>query len=384
MSAVLSAAPAASSAPAAPLRHLLQAWRSLQPREFGWFLLFGGVIGGLNALSLADGSVGARDPGLIATETLMPVACAMLLMLFWLPADRSDPLSPRRARRLLGAVLAASLTTALVAPWLVDLLDLPTVMEYAYRDKGKPLPGWTATFVAEFLSMLMPSGLTFAVIEMARRHRRSQQAVAQALHEHAVLARSALESRLAAMQAQVEPQFLFDVLVDIERLYGSDGRQTAAAQMQRLITYLRVALPRLRESGSTLGAEVDLLASYLDLVQSLRAGRPAFHARVPEALRGATFHPMLLLPLVQRAVRSGDAPPAEITLSAERHADELRLVLSLAASDLCHSDAELQRLQERLQVLYDGRASLRCEELAASPGTGGAAPCTRFLLSLPA
>ena len=39
--------------------------------------------------------------------------------------------------------------------------------------------------------------------------------------EQATLTRDVLESRLAAMQAQVEPQFLFDTLVDIEKLYQS-------------------------------------------------------------------------------------------------------------------------------------------------------------------
>lgn len=390
MSAVLRPVHVEASPAAAPLQRLWRAWRSLQRREFGWFLLFGGVIGGMNALSLADGTVGGRDPALLATETGLPVVCGMLLMLCWLPADRSDPHGPHRVHRLVLAAVAASLTVAVLMPWLVALFDLPTVMEVAYRAKGKPAPSGAASFVAEFLSMLMPSSLALAVIEMAGRHRRSQLAVASALHEHAALARSALESRLAAMQAQVEPQFLFDVLVDIERLYGAApdalGRQTAVAQMDRLITYLRVALPRLRESGSSVGAEVDLLASYLDLVQALRGGRPAFHARVPEVLRSATFHPMLLLPLVQRAVRSDGPPPERIELVADRHQGLLRLALTLAAPGLCQSDAELLRLQERLQVLYDGRASLRCEELpAADPTAGlGALRVTRFSLSVPA
>lgn len=389
MSAVLRPIPVEPGPVAAAGQGLWRAWRSLQRRELGWFLLFGGVIGGMNALSLADGAIGGRDPALLATETGLPMLCAMLLMLFWLPADRSDPHSPLRVRRLVLAATGASLCVALVVPMLIDVFGLPTVMEVAYRTKGKPEPGWLASFVAEFLAMLMPSSLALAVIEMASRHRRSQQAVASALHEHAALARSALESRLAAMQAQVEPQFLFDVLVDIERLYGAApdalGRETAVAQMERLITYLRVALPRLRESGSSVGAEVDLLASYLDLVQALRGGRPVFHARVPEALRGATFHPMLLLPLVQRAVRSDGPPPTQIELVADRHQGLLRLALTLAAPGLCQSDAELLRLQERLQVLYDGRATMRCEELPAGPAavTGGLR-VTRFTLSVPA
>ena len=360
-------------------QHVWRSWRSLHRRELGWFLWFGGVVAGLNLLTLADGSVGQRDPGLMFTEALLPLLSGLMLMLVWLPADRSPADHPRRRLRLAAAVLVASVLTATLLPLLVDVLGLPTGIELAYAAKQAELPGWWAMGFANVLSMLAPSALAIAVIEMARRHRQSRQRLAQAQQEQAGLARAALESRLAVMQAQVEPQFLFDVLVDIERLYGepasATGERRAALQMARLITYLRVALPRLRESGSTLGAEVDLLGSYLDLVQALRDGRPGFRAELPEVLRDATFHPMLLLPLVQRAVRSNGPPPRQITLHAERGEAGLSLVLDLDAPDLCRPDPELQRLQERLEVLYGGRATLRCEGLADGQ--------TRFTLLCP-
>ncbi len=376
---------AAPAAPPSPwpqgLRHVWHSWRSLQRRELGWFLLFGGVIGGLNALALADGSMSRGHPGLVLTETLLPLPCALILLLCWLPADRSDPRHPHRVARLAGAAVAAGLGVAVMLPVLTHGLGLPTVLGIGLP--GKPPPPMLAGFVAEFLSMLATGGLTLAVIEMAARRRRSAQALAEALHEHARLTRTTLESRLAAMQAQVEPQFLFDVLVDIERLYGADPAsgqpQSAHAQMERLITYLRVALPRLRDSGSTLGAEADLLGSYLDLVQGLRGGHPRFHAELPAGLRGATLHPMLLLPLVQRALRLPGPPPRQIRLCADGTGDGLSLRLEITASALCRSDGELLHLQERLQVLYDGRAGLRCEELRDADG----GRCTRFTLNLP-
>ena len=373
------ARPSAASRLGDACGHVWQSWRSLHRRELGWFLWFGGVVAGLNLLTLADGTVGQRDPRLMFTEALLPLLSGLLLMLVWLPADRSQADHPRRRRRLAAAVLVASVLTAVLLPLVVDGLGLPTGIELAYAAKQAELPGWWAMGFANVLSMLAPSALAVAVIEMATRHRQSRQRLAQAQQEQAGLARAALESRLAAMQAQGEPQFLFDVLVDIERLYGepanASGERRAALQMARLITYLRVALPRLRESGSTLGAEVDLLGSYLDLVQALRDGRPGFRAELPAALRDATFHPMLLLPLVQRAVRSNGPPPRQIALHAAQDAAGLSLVLDLDAPELCRPDPELQRLQERLGVLYGGRATLRCEALANGQ--------TRFTLCCP-
>lgn len=388
MSAVLPAARSGAAAPVALAgRHLLAAWRSLRWREAGWFALLGGVLGGMNLIALSDPSLGQVNLRVMVSESIGPMVCSLLLMMVWLPADRSASDSPLRARRLGAAVVVATVLGALLVPALLRLLELPTAMEAAYEHKGRLPPGPLAIFLADSLSMLIPASLAVAVLEMAGRQRRSEQAVSNALDEHARLARATLESRLAAMQAQVEPRFLFDVLVDIERLYGDDparrqaGDRTAAgAQMDRLITYLRVALPKLREAGSTLGAEVGLLASYLDLVQGMHDGRPAFVAQVPPALANVTFHPMLLLPLVQRALRAeGAALPRRIELAADAGADRLTLALTIAAPALCQDDDELQRLRERLQVLYAGRARLACEDL---PGDDGLR-ITRFTLTLP-
>ena len=60
------------------------------------------------------------------------------------------------------------------------------------------------------------------------------------------------EAQLTALQAQIEPHFLFNTLANVKRLYETapdQGREMLAS----LINYLRAALPAMRESGSTLG-----------------------------------------------------------------------------------------------------------------------------------
>lgn len=375
-------------------REVWLAWRSLRRRELGCFVLFGCVLGGLNLLTLAAPDVGAGAADAMLTETLVPIARALILLAMWLPADRSRADAPYRIQALAAATVLASVVSSLLVPLLLHAIDLPTATELAYRHKGAAAPGWLATAVADAAMMLIPAGLAVAVLEMAGRRRRAEQAMAKALGEHAMLTRAALESRLAAMQAQVEPRFLFDVLVDIERLYAAEtaagpgaGRGRAVAQMERLITYLRVALPKLRGSGSTLGVEIELVASYLDLVQAMHDGRPQFEARLPPELQHANFHPMLLLPLVQRAVRSATPVPRRIELSAQPVGKRIRVVLTITAPGGCRDDDELQRLQQRLRVLYDEQASLHCEETTAPAGGGGAGEpplhVARFTLELP-
>ena len=61
---------------------------------------------------------------------------------------------------------------------------------------------------------------------------------------HAEMEKRLLESRLAAMQAQLEPGFLRQALERVERMYETDAR-TADRMLQDLITYLRAAIPKM-------------------------------------------------------------------------------------------------------------------------------------------
>ncbi|MFM7530984.1 MAG: histidine kinase, partial [Rubrivivax sp.] len=62
------------------------------------------------------------------------------------------------------------------------------------------------------------------------------------------LKRQVVEARMAAVQAQVEPHFLFNTLASIEHLIETDPKR--AAQMQRnLIALLRASMPTMREAN---------------------------------------------------------------------------------------------------------------------------------------
>ena len=96
----------------------------------------------------------------------------------------------------------------------------------------------------------------------------------------ATLTRDVLESRLAAMQAQVEPQFLFNTLAQVERLYEIDPAR-AARMLDDLIAYLRAAMPLMRDTSSTVKQEIDLARAYLDIVRIRLGDRLAFAIEVP-------------------------------------------------------------------------------------------------------
>jgi sensor histidine kinase YesM len=119
--------------------------------------------------------------------------------------------------------------------------------------------------------------------------------------------------RLAVLQAQIEPHFLFNTLASIRSLVRPDPER-AEATINALSSYLRTMLPKLRRDvgvhSATLGEQIDICASYLELMQIRIGDRLRVSIDVSHALRAIEFPPLLLIPLVENAVKHGVEPKA--------------------------------------------------------------------------
>ncbi|MGH6609267.1 MAG: histidine kinase [Burkholderiaceae bacterium] len=309
--------------------------------------------------------------GFSAVSSLVLFAIALVA---WMAAVEAGADRHQQLMHLVVAIVGtAALTAAITMPvmYAVGVDDAWMALMDRKRD---PPPYWLK-YISTTVQLSVFAFLFVAAAEMLRRRSVTQLAVRSAQREQAAIAREVLESRLTAMQAQVEPQFLFDSLVDIEALYRQDAGR-AAGDLDRLITYLRVALPRLREPGSTIDAEIELVQAYLAVVTSLHNGRPELIVNLPDDCRQARFYPMLLLPLLQRAVRHPTGKlPESIKIGISRVQQEIVIVLRFAVPDHCDEDPELVRVRERLSGLYGAAASLDCQEV------GG---ITQIIMRIPA
>lgn len=384
MSSVLAPVPAA--APSMParvrdgLRHLWQAWLSVRWYEFGGFVTLGLLYGAVDLTSLIELKHFDRPESLFWRLLLSPVLATLALLPAWLAADRSNPRHPARTQRLMLAALLGTLCAVPLMWGVANLAHWPTYQELCNMPKCKTEPSLVQQFVADFLATLLPGGLALAVIEMLRRRWLAEAQLQVLLSEQASLGRQAMAARLAAMQAQVEPRFLFDVLVDVQQQYAKGQSDSAAEQLERLIHHLRVALPRLREHNvTTLDAEGALLGSYLALRQGLQHQPVELVDELPPMLRSAALPSMLLLPLLQRALRlAPEGLPPRVVLRAQRgtlaNPAALQVILQITATGLCGDDAELSAQRERLRVLAGDAASLKCHDIDDT---------TRFTLTLP-
>ena len=185
-----------------------------------------------------------------------------------------------------------------------------------------------------------------------------------------MLSRQAIEAELKLMQAQIEPHFLFNTLASVQFLTETDPPK-AGMMLGHLLSYLRAALPQLRSNSTTLGQESELAQAYLSIMQMRMGSRLSFSIDVPEPLRSHAFPPMLLMSLVENAVKHGLEPlAAGGTIRIEAHHQGDRLAVSVADNGRGLAGAigkgvGLTNLRERLRALYTDRGRFTLEERPA-------------------
>ncbi|MDF2463171.1 MAG: autolysin [Ramlibacter sp.] len=197
--------------------------------------------------------------------------------------------------------------------------------------------------------------------------------------EREAMERQLVQARLQVLQAQVEPHFLFNTLSAVDYLIETEPPR--ASRMQKaLITYLRGALPQMRQESSTLGRELRLIKSYLELIKMRIEDRLEVEIAVPEGLESAEFPPMMLQSLVENAIKHGIEPKPEggkVRVSAGIHNAQLWVEVSdtgvgVPDGDLLDGPTSgtgigLHNIRERLAVLYPGKSRIM---LKSDPATG--------------
>ncbi len=188
--------------------------------------------------------------------------------------------------------------------------------------------------------------------------------------ERETMERQLVQARLQVLQAQVEPHFLFNTLAAVDYLIETEPPR--ASRMQKaLITYLRGALPQMRQESSTLGREIKLVGSYLELIKMRIEERLVVEFAIPDSLRSAEFPPMVLQSLVENAIKHGIEPKPEggkVRLSAGVQGTQLWVEVGDTGVGLPDGDfmegptsgtgLGLQNIRERLAMLYPGKSRL--------------------------
>jgi hypothetical protein len=144
---------------------------------------------------------------------------------------------------------------------------------------------------------------------MSRQQRIARTAALQLAAHHHQLAQLELKELTAraqvhALQAQINPHFLFNTLNVLASLIHSDP-QKAEMVTEELADVFRYALESTRQEWVTLDDELHFLEAYLGIKKARFDERLRFSFDVDPSLRSMKIPPMILQPLVENAVKHG-------------------------------------------------------------------------------
>jgi signal transduction histidine kinase len=240
-----------------------------------------------------------HEPGLLGMFGLIivplaAVAAVARLNLLILP-ERQDW---RRAWLLLAATIGVASVVAqlLYREWM------------RAHDLGGLSDAQAIAAAAGTATLLLALPLRYAQVRGAEQHL-------------AALTQAALSAELKALQAQIEPHFLYNTLANARYLARVDPEK-AVQMLDHLIAYLHSALPDMRSASSTLGRECELADHYLALM-SIRFGtRLSYRIDCPPPLRAASMPPLMLMSLVENAIQHGVEPqPGEVCVRLQADVD---------------------------------------------------------------
>ncbi|HEY9106133.1 MAG TPA: histidine kinase [Roseateles sp.] len=219
--------------------------------------------------------------------------------------------------------------------------------------------------------------LASAVIKAMYKGRIQAEVKAAQAAENAeaeALKRQVVEARMAAMQAQVEPHFLFNTLASIDHLIEVDPPRASLMQ-KNLIALLRASMPTMREANANggvrdLGRELAVIRPYLEILKMRMEERLQTEIDVPEGLLSAEFPPMMIQGLVENAIKHGLEPKAEGgSLKVKAEILHGKLAVTVADTGLGFGRAAtsgtgvgLANIRERLQLLHGAKASVTVTE----------------------
>jgi len=179
-------------------------------------------------------------------------------------------------------------------------------------------------------------------------------------------AKLATEAQLSALRSQINPHFLFNALTTIGYLIKADPTK-AYDTLLRLTQLLRSVLSSTGEF-CTLGEEIRLIESYLDIERARFEEKLSVTIDIPSELENFRVPALILQPLVENAIKHGiseNRRGGEVRISAANSKQNGSSVVKLSVTDSGAGGSGvrsigmgvgIRNVEERLASYYGGRA----------------------------
>ena len=217
--------------------------------------------------------------------------------------------------------------------------------------------------IREIYGNLVPTALIFGALVLHARAVRVQALAHQMRETTARLDAELQEARARALEAQIEPHFLFNTLANVRQLQRTNPG-TGLEMLDDLIEYLERSLPGLQRERTTLDEERALVAAFLRLHRPRFGARLRYDIEFPDRLLGCELPSMMLLTLVENSLKHGLGPLPEggaIHVSAESSGQALLIDVADTGAGMgagTGGGTGLANLRSRLALRYGEAAKL--------------------------
>ncbi|HTX18776.1 MAG TPA: histidine kinase [Bacteroidota bacterium] len=208
---------------------------------------------------------------------------------------------------------------------------------------------------------------TLAVVYFTLRARVERMAAAlkeKELNEER-LNRTRMEAELKALQARINPHFLFNTLNSIASLI-SENPKSAEATVEKLSDIFRYTLKSADRDTVTLAEELDIIRIYLEIEKVRFGDRLRYEITCEEPLRDLTIPALIIQPLVENSIKHGLASQVRGgTVRVEVGQKDGHCLISVIDDGkgldggLTEGGFGLKSIEERLRLRYGDAASLR-------------------------
>jgi len=350
------------------MNRVLAAWRSITREELVATFLLGIALW---LYHIPAGLVDIDEPPTAAVIAIADQIKVWPILLAYVAVDHlASPPTNLRFAYVVAACAGAAVSAPLSVLFATSMMQL-----FGYPAHAR------AVFVAYIgLETAMLASAVLWIIADRARAARARERMHRAELARIDAEKRSVESDLQAMQARVEPRFLFGTLAQVKRLYERDAA-LGERMMDELIAYLRAAMPRMRDTSSTVAQECDLARAYLAIVNVGLGDRLGVAVDCPAGAEAVRMPPMMLLPLVEHALERVEDPSADgrtLHVRAEISSPVLRLTIADSGGGYRpgREGESIGGIRERLAALYATAGSLVLRD-----GAGGASAA---ILELPA
>jgi two-component system sensor histidine kinase AlgZ len=336
------------------------------PRETRRTAAFGVIAWlGLIALQAFDS---ANAPGAVGASEFLSAVCGSAGGLLFIVGHLLEASASARAgtaldaprteafRRLLIALPAIALASASLLAAAIALMIVRGVL-------GAPLVFVTIVSAAFAAVLVLSARSAVRACRLLYSHARAEASRAAAARAEAA------EAGFAALQARMNPHFLFNALNTVAALIRTDPAAAERAT-EDLSDVLRLTLERTADRMSTLDDEITYVRAYLAVEQQRFGDRLRVEWDIPPDAAVAPVPTILLQPLVENAIRYGAGARVDgvtIRISAASEPGAVRLRVDDTGPGFGPAWREgngLGNLRQRLVSLYGDRAAVEVDRTA--------------------